>query len=114
ILAGIEVACGKLPIPADLKQSIVDDVEESLYRDFDREVKSSAIGERVAERLRRLNHVAYVRFASEYKQFRDLDDLVREGEEIRDRAMAGLPGQGELFDSSDARSDARMVRPETE
>jgi len=68
-LAGIDLACGKRPITVDQKRRLVEELEEELYRDFDREVPSSAIGERVAARLRRIDQVAYIRFASEHRQF---------------------------------------------
>lgn len=98
VLRGVEVACGKLPIPAEDKARLVEEVEEGLYREFDREVESAEIGRRVAERLRNLNHVAYVRFASEYKQFRDLDQFIEEAREVKELAKVEVPGQTRLFD----------------
>jgi len=82
ILRGIEAACFKRPIPAERLNQLVDSVEETLNRAYDKEVDSSEIGRLVAERLKALDQVAYVRFASVYKQFRDLDDFMTEMREI--------------------------------
>ncbi|MFG0331514.1 MAG: transcriptional regulator NrdR [Phycisphaerales bacterium] len=99
MLAGIEAACGKLPITADQKQCIVDEVEEELYRDFDREVATDVIGDRVAARLRRLSQVAYVRFASVYRDFHDVDDFIEAASESKERASRETPGQTGLFEA---------------
>lgn len=95
--AGIESACGKRPIPVEQRQLIVEELEDELLRDFDREVPSSEIGHRVADRLRRIDQVAYVRFASVYKQFQSLDQIIEEAKEAKERADAEVPGQAELF-----------------
>ena len=97
ILQSIEAACAKRPIDAEAKHRIVEEVEEQLHREFDREVPSRAIGDAVMLRLRQIDQVAYVRFASVYKKFRDLDDLIEEVKETKIRADAEVPGQGELF-----------------
>lgn len=97
ILRGIEIACGKRPVAADQKQHIVDQVEEEILRNFDREVPSAVIGEQVSRRLRRLDQVAHIRFASEYKQFRDVDDLIEEANDAKLLAEAEVPGQQDLF-----------------
>lgn len=99
ILAGVEAACGKLPIPTSEKQRIVDEVEEELYRDFDREVAAQQIGNRVAGRLRKLHQVAYIRFASEYKRFQDVDELIAEAADAKAQAAHEAPGQTELFNA---------------
>ena len=59
----------------DIKENIVSDIEEELHRDYDREVDSSTIGERVMAKLRDTDEVAYIRFASEYYKFRSVDDF---------------------------------------
>ncbi|MCC7146952.1 MAG: transcriptional repressor NrdR [Phycisphaeraceae bacterium] len=98
ILAGLEKACFKRPVTAEQLNHLVEEVEEALFKRYDREVESSEIGRVVAERLKSLDQVAYVRFASVYKQFRDLDDFL---DEVRD-VLEGTPppeglGQGKLF-----------------
>lgn len=97
LLLGLERACYKRPIEAAELQRIVDEIEEEIHRHHDKEVPSSAIGEMVTERLRRLDQVAYVRFASVYKQFKTLDQLVAEARAVIDAQHYDVPGQGRLF-----------------
>ncbi len=78
IKRGLEKACYKRPISdADL-EAIVSDIEASLYENFDREVPSREIGEKVMESLRRIDKVAFVRFASVYREFQDVNDFQEE------------------------------------
>lgn len=79
----VALACGKRPIPAEAKEALLDAVEEEVHREFDREAPSREIGERVMRRLRDLDDVAYVRFASEHHNFQNADELQRELEELR-------------------------------
>ena len=97
ILSGLERACFKRPVPQAELQRIVDEVEEELFRTHDREVPSSAIGEAVIERLRRVDKVAYVRFASVYRQFATLEELIHEARTLLEQRRYETPGQGELF-----------------
>ncbi len=85
ILAGINAACGKRPIPEDVRHRIADEIEEELNREFDREVDSRIIGERVMRRLRDVDDVAYFRFASEYLDFKDIGDMKQELEALSAR-----------------------------
>ncbi len=78
IKAGLEKACYKRPIPAETIESIVSDIEFDLYEHYEREVPSRDIGERVMEALRAIDHVAFVRFASVYREFKDVNDFVEE------------------------------------
>jgi transcriptional repressor NrdR len=75
ILRGVQAACGKRKVTAEAQQRLVDAVEEELHRDFDREVAAEAVGQRVMAKLRDLDEVAYVRFASEYMKFRSVDEI---------------------------------------
>lgn len=96
LVRGIEQACFKRPVSPDQIQAVADSVEEELHKRFDREVNSLDIGEVVCDRLQRLDRVAYVRFASVYKQFRDLDDVLTEVREVMSRPQE-FPDQGKLF-----------------
>ena len=78
ILAGIDRACYKRPIPAEDRERIVNDIESALQSSLDREVSSARIGEMVMDKLRALDEVAYVRFASVYRQFRDINTFMDE------------------------------------
>jgi len=82
IYKGIAAACGKRPIADAVKQRIVDEVEEQIHREFDREVDARAIGERVMARLRDVDEVVLIRFASEYYPGFSLDDLKQHIEEL--------------------------------
>ncbi|HSU67568.1 MAG TPA: transcriptional regulator NrdR [Tepidisphaeraceae bacterium] len=97
ILTGLERACFKRPVPDSELVRIVDEVEEEIFATFDREVPSSAIGQLVIDHLRRLDQVAYVRFASVYRQFKTLEDLVDEARAVLDARRYEDPGQGRLF-----------------
>ncbi|MBX6353530.1 MAG: transcriptional repressor NrdR [Thermoflavifilum sp.] len=75
---GMMKACEKRPISVDQLEAVVDRIERSLRLEYEREVPSSVIGERVMDELRALDGVAYVRFASVYREFRDVETLARE------------------------------------
>ena len=78
ILNGMLRACEKRPVPmADLELA-VDEIEQSIQNSLDREVSTAKIGELVMERLKPLDEVAYVRFASVYRQFKDINSFMRE------------------------------------
>lgn len=86
IARGVAAACGKRAIAEDVKVRIVDQVEDEVSREFEREVPSSEIGRRVMGKLREVDEVAYIRFASEHEQFKTLSDFIHEIQ-----AMAGRP-----------------------
>lgn len=80
VLDGMRVACKGRPVSAETLEAMAADVERMLYNRLDREVPSTVIGEMVMEKLQALDHVAYVRFASVYRQFEDASqfrDIVR-------------------------------------
>ena len=98
IMAGLERACFKRPVPEEELHRIADEVEEEVRGAYDREVPSTEIGQLVIDKLRRLDQVAYVRFASVYREFKTLEDLVAEAKAVIDaRHYDDLPGQGKLF-----------------
>ncbi|MEE1351295.1 MAG: transcriptional regulator NrdR [Clostridia bacterium] len=78
VLKGIITACEKRPISILQMEKIADDIESELAQSMEREVKSTKIGEMVMEKLRDLDEVAYVRFASVYKQFEDVSTFMDE------------------------------------
>jgi len=86
VLAGMRRACEKRPISLEQIESAVDQIERDLIDSGDKEVVSTAVGERVMNHLRKLDDIAYVRFASVYRSFRDLDEFRAELEKLaRDR-----------------------------
>ncbi|REJ76657.1 MAG: transcriptional repressor NrdR [Planctomycetota bacterium] len=78
IRSGIEKACYKRPISPDQIETIISDIECDVYENFEREVPSREIGEKVIAALHQLDQVAYVRFASVYREFQDVNDFVEE------------------------------------
>ena len=82
IRIGLEKACYKRPISDERIEQILAAVEADVYQNFDREVPSRYVGEQVCDRLANVDHVAYVRFASVYREFKDANDFVEELEPI--------------------------------
>lgn len=78
IRVGLEKACYKRPVSDEQIEAIIDAVEATVYQGFDREVPSRDIGELVFSRLRDVDQVAFVRFASVYREFKDVNDFVDE------------------------------------
>jgi transcriptional repressor NrdR len=78
IRAGLEKACWKRPVTSEQIEAIVSAVEADVYAHFEMEVPSSYIGERIFEALREVDEVAFVRFASVYREFQDVNDFVEE------------------------------------
>lgn len=85
VLRGIQSACGKRSVPAELKERMADEIEEELHREFDKEVSSRAIGDRVIRKLRGVDEVACFRFASEHLDLTSMKDLRRQLEEEENR-----------------------------
>jgi transcriptional repressor NrdR len=90
VLAGIMKACEKRPISIDRMEEIVASIERAVQKRSDREVSSRLIGELVMERLKVLDDVAYVRFASVYRQFQDGSEFMKVLNEILKREKSGL------------------------
>jgi transcriptional repressor NrdR len=78
LLHAIRAACHKRPVDLEQITMIVDDVIDALEAQYESEIPSRAIGDEVMRHLRRIDQVAYVRFASVYKEFRDLSDFMEE------------------------------------
>lgn len=78
ILAGVIRACEKRPISLEKMEEIATSVEAAINKNFTKEVKSRDIGEMVIEKLSKLDDVAYVRFASVYRQFKDVNQFMQE------------------------------------
>jgi transcriptional repressor NrdR len=82
VLAGIIRACEKRPVSVEKMEDVVTQVERSVQKKSDREVLASKIGELVMERLKLIDDVAYVRFASVYRQFKDVGQFMVELKDI--------------------------------
>jgi len=105
ILTGLERACFKRPVPLSELQRVADEVEDEIFKTHDREVPSTLVGELVTDRLRRLDQVAYVRFASVYRRFKTLEELVDEARAVIDARRYEDPDQGKLFVAPPAAGD---------
>jgi len=89
LMSGVRMACAKRPLPTGAVERLVNDVEDELRKLGRSEVASSLVGELVMERLRVLDHIAYVRFASVYRDFADLESLRQEVETLAAGGGAG-------------------------
>ena len=78
IINGIMKACEKRPVSVEKVEAIVDRVEKELQKSFDKEVKAPVIGELVMDHIHKIDEVAYVRFASVYRQFKDINQFMKE------------------------------------
>lgn len=84
LMAGLYRACEKTPVSTLQIERLVADIEQQLYEHGDPEIPSSKIGQQVMDRLRPLNEVAYVRFASVYRRFKDIAGFEKELSQIRE------------------------------
>ncbi|MBM3890124.1 MAG: transcriptional repressor NrdR, partial [Verrucomicrobia bacterium] len=82
LTVGIQKACEKRPVSAEQIEHAVEEIIEELGNQYDREVPATAIGELVMRQLNKLDPVAYVRFASVYRQFRDVNEFVHTIQEL--------------------------------
>ena len=96
LMRGLQAACGKRPISQDAKDRLCQELEDELHRDFDREVESAEIGRRLATRLRDLDPIAYVRFASEHYGFASIEEFAAEMVALQNRPRP-LANERELF-----------------
>jgi transcriptional repressor NrdR len=78
VLAGLRRACEKRPVSTEMLDGLVDQIERALVESGDKEIDSSVIGEQVMQRLREIDQVAYVRFASVYRSFKDIHEFMTE------------------------------------
>lgn len=86
LLRSLRIACNKRPVTQDQLEETAEALERELAENSEKEISSLVIGERVMKRLKALDEVAYVRFASVYKSFRDIDEFMREmGDIVRSR-----------------------------
>lgn len=94
IIAGLVKACEKRPISVDKIEQITSEIERAIQKKYEREVSATAIGEIIMEKLASLDEVAYVRFASVYRQFRDVDQFMNELKVILEREKSSLKKKG--------------------
>jgi len=98
LLAGLRKACYKLPVTEDRLRKVLEETEEAIFRNYEKEVPSRFIGDVASGLLREVNKIAYIRFASMYRDFRDIGELAEEASQVRNDPEIG-PNQGDLFDA---------------
>ncbi len=101
LIASVRTACAKRPVSPEDIESLVDGVEEELSAGDNSEADSLRIGALVMDGLRAADQVAYVRFASVYRNFQDTTEFMEEVRQLVMRAGRRLPGQAELFAPED-------------
>ena len=98
LMGGLQKSTYKRPVTADQLAAVVDEIESELFRRGSKEVESTDIGRLCVEKLKRLDHVAYVRFASVYMKIANIDDLLEEMIEFKTTSPEPpRPDQGTLF-----------------
>jgi transcriptional repressor NrdR len=100
IIEGMRRACQKRPISIEEVERVADNIEQELLERPEKEIGVTFVGEKVMEALRRMDEVAYVRFASVYRSFRDIDEFIKEIKE--------------LYDLKDTRDHSRSVNGSTD
>ena len=93
LLEGLHRACHKRPVSEEAIQRTVREIEDEVIAKFDTEVPSSFLGEKVMEKLSQLDQVAYVRFASVYREFKDVSEFVNEVQSMARKGPARSGGQ---------------------
>lgn len=91
ILAGVRKACEKRPVSSAAQNELVDDVSREIFNTLEQEITTIQIGELVMQKLKALDEVAYVRFASVYRQFKDINTFMEELKTLLEEGKGSLP-----------------------
>lgn len=102
ILTGIRKACEKRPLPSDNIERLVEDIEAEIFRNGKNEIASAAIGEMVMDGLKKLDHIAYIRFASVYRDFADITMMKEEIDTLANHDVRHLDNQLPLLPPDEA------------
>jgi transcriptional repressor NrdR len=101
LLNGIRKACDKRPLASDTVAKLVDEIEAELYRTGKAEIPTRTIGDMVMARLKDLDHIAYIRFASVYRQFQDITTMKEEVDSLASHASKHSADQLPLFNQEE-------------
>jgi transcriptional repressor NrdR len=107
-LSGLRRACDKRAVPLERIEQIVDAIERELIDAGEKEIPSEKVGERVMKHLREVDPVAYVRFASVYRQFKDIDELRSEIDQLSGRRSDGTAASTSTIETSSKKSSERV------
>lgn len=99
LILGLQRSCYKRPVADSQIRQIVEAAEEEIFRRFDKEVPARFIGDLVCGHLRAVDKVAYIRFASVYRDFQDVGEFINEASEVKDTPVIG-PDQKGLFEEN--------------
>ncbi len=97
MISGLEKSCYKRPISSEQIRQIVESAEEQVFKNFDKEVPSRFLGDALGAKLREYDKIAYIRFASVYREFADVGELISEAQDVKSDPIIG-PEQKDLFD----------------
>lgn len=100
VIDGLQKACYKRPVSDDQVRHVVEALEEEIFRRFERDVPSEFIGDTACRSLREIDKIAYVRFASVYRDFTDVGELIYDAQEAKDVPIVG-PDQKGLFEADE-------------
>jgi len=109
LATGIHKACEKRPLPTGAVEKLVDEIESELHSLGKAEIPSSVVGEIVMEKLKKLDHIAYIRFASVYRDFADITSLKREVDTLI--AAKDIASQLPLLPKEEVSVPSRRKRP---
>jgi transcriptional repressor NrdR len=107
LLSGIRKACEKRPLPESTVEDIVDEIEAELYQTGKTEIPTKAIGDMVMAKLRILDHIAYIRFASVYREFTDITHLKEEVDTLADKIIMHTADQLPLLPPEEMANTSR-------
>jgi transcriptional repressor NrdR len=110
LLAGIRKACDKRPLASGSVEKMVDEIEGELYQSGHAEITSAAIGDLVMAKLKKTDHIAYIRFASVYREFEDITILKEEVDNLADRAPLPPADQLPLIPSEELPARIKPTR----
>lgn len=111
VLTGIRKACEKRPLPTGAVDKLVDSIETDIFRLGKAEVPSSVIGDMVMQRLRELDYIAYIRFASVYREFADITELKQEVDTlVQNQPEQAAPGQLPLLPGAPPARPGRPIK----
>ncbi|GER89421.1 transcriptional repressor NrdR [Dictyobacter vulcani] len=102
LYVGIRKACEKRPLPAGEVEKAVEEIEQELYRFGKQEIPSDVIGELVMEHLRQMDKIAYIRFASVYRSFGDVETMFEEMQKLLNREKPDSPPPDHMAVSTEA------------
>jgi len=97
VIVGLQQACYKRPVTDDHIRRVVEQAEEAIFERYEKDVPSSFIGDVLMARLRETDKIAYMRFASVYREFADVGELIDEATQVKDEPVA-KDEQGQLFE----------------